>query len=464
MKVGPLRTKISSMAATVAVIAIVSLSMLLSLLLASDPARAAGIRDAEIEHTIRTYASPLLRAAQIEQRDFGLHIVNDKAINAFVARGQRIFITTGLLMAAERPDQVIGVLAHEIGHITGGHLARLEGAIDDARTQALIGQIVGIALGVLAKDAGVGAAGSAAGTGVAVKNLLKFSRIQEQSADQVAVNLLDQTRTSARGLLEFFELLQDQELLVRSRQDDYVVTHPLTRGRIEFVRNHVAKSPYSDKKLPTVLQAMHDRMVAKLKGFINPPSRTLYEFKADDTSVMARYARAVAYYRDARLAQALPIIDGLLAEAPDDAYFHELKGQILFENGRIKEALPSYQKAVDLQPGQPLLRVGLAHAQIELNQPDLVPVALKNLQQAIRYDRYMPLSWRLAATAYGRNGDLGMSALALAEHNLLLGRNLDAEGQAKKAQRLLKENSPSWLRAQDIANIAERARRKARNR
>lgn len=464
MKVGPLRTKVSSMAAFVAVIAIVSLSMSLSILLASDAARAAGIRDAEIEHTIRTYASPLLRAAEIEQRDFGLHIVNDKALNAFVARGQRIFITSGLLMAAERPAQVIGVLAHEIGHITGGHLARLEGALDDARTQALIGQIVGIALGVLSKDGGVAAAGTAAGTGVAVKNLLKYSRTQEQSADQVAVNLLDQTRTSARGLLEFFETLQDQELLVRARQDDYVVTHPLTQNRIEFVRNHVKKSPYSDAKLPTVLQAMHDRMVGKLKGFINPPSQTLYEFKADDPSVMARYARAVAYFRDARIAEALPIIDGLIAEAPDDPYFHELKGQMLFENGRIQEALPSYQKAVDLQPSQPLLRVGLAHAQIELNQPEMIPVALGNLQQAIRYDRYMPLSWRLAATAYGRNGDLGMSALALAEQNLLLGRNLDAQGQAKKAQRLLKENSPSWLRAQDIANTAERAHRKEKNR
>ena len=460
MKVGPLRTKISSMAAVVAVIAIISLSIPL----ASGPAKAAGIRDAEIEHTILTYLSPLLRAAGIEQRDFGLHIVNDKALNAFVARGQNIFITSGLLMAAERPAQVIGVLAHEIGHITGGHLARLEGALDDARTQAMIGQIVGLALGVLAKDAGVGAATSAAGTGVAVKTLLKFTRTQERSADQVAVDLLDQTQTSARGLLEFFELLQDQELLVRSRQDDYVVTHPLTQDRLEFVRNHVAKSRYSDNKLPTVLQAMHDRMVGKLKGFMNPPSQTLFEFKADDPSVMARYARAVAYFQDARMDQAITLIDGLIAEAPDDPYFHELRGQILFENGRIKEALPPYQKSVDLRPNEPLLRVGLAHAQIELNDPDLVAVALRNLQQAIRYDRNMPLSWRLAATAYGRSGDLGMSALALAEYSLLLGRNLDAEGQAKKAQRLLKENEPSWLRAQDIANTAERARRKENNR
>ena len=429
------------MAATVAVIAIVSLYMSL----APAPARAAGIRDAEIEHTIRTYASPLLRAAGIEQRDFGLHIVNDSALNAFVARGQRIFLTTGLLMSSDRPAQVIGVLAHEMGHITGGHLARLDGALDDARNQALIGQLVGIAIGLLARD------------------LLKYSRAQEQSADQVAVNLLDQTEISARGLLEFFELMQDQELLVRARQDDYVVTHPLTRDRMSFIRNHVAKSRHSDNQLPTVLQAMHDRMVAKLKGFINPPARTLNEFKADDPSVMARYARAVAYYRDARLTEALPIISGLIAEAPDDPYFHELKGQVLFENGKLEEALPEYQKAVDLRPKQPLLRVGLAHVQLELNRDDLLPVALGHIKQALRYDNTMPLSWRLAATAYGRNGELGLSALALAEHNLLIGRHLDAEGQANKAVRLLSANSPGWLRAQDIAATAERARRKRKD-
>ena len=460
MKVSPLRTAVSSMAATVAVIAIVSLFVSL----APGPAKAAGIRDAEIEHTIRTYASPLLRAAGIDQQDFGLHIVNDKALNAFVARGQRVFLTTGLLMASDRPAQIIGVLAHEIGHITGGHLARLEGVLDDARNQALIGQLIGIAIGLLAKDAGVAAAGYAAGTGVALKNLLKYSRAQEQSADQVAINLLEQTRISARGLLEFFEILQDQELLHRSRQDPYVVTHPLTSSRVAFVRNHVEKSRYSDHELPTQFQAMHDRMVGKLKGFINPPAQTLNEFKADDPSVMARYARAVAYYRDARLSEALPVVDSLIADSPDDPYFHELKGQILFENGKLADALPAYQKSVDLQPKQPLLRVGLAHVQLELNRPDLIPVALSNLKQALRYDSTMPLSWRLAATAYGRSGQLGLSALALAEHNLLLGRHLDAEGQAKKATRLLKANTPGWLRAQDIAATAERARKKKNNR
>ena len=216
----------SSLAAIGAVVAI----LLLQLALALNPAEGAGIRDAEIEHTIRAYASPLLRAAGLDPDDVGLHIVNDKALNAFVSRGRRIFLTSGLLMSAERPEQVVGVLAHEIGHITGGHLARLGGALDDARNQALIGQIIGFAFGVLSKDGGVAAATSAKGADIAFKNLLRFSRTQERSADQVAVNLLDQTRITSTGLLKFFERLQDQELLV-ARAPRRIRGHPSTDPR-----------------------------------------------------------------------------------------------------------------------------------------------------------------------------------------------------------------------------------------
>ena len=442
------------MAAIVAVIAI----LFLQLALARNPVLAAGIRDAEIEHTIRVYASPLLRAAGFEPEDVSLHILNDKGINAFVAQGQRIFLTSGLLMAAQRPEQVVGVLAHEIGHITGGHLARLSGTLKDARNHALIGQVIGLALGVLSKNNSVTAATNAKSSEIAVKGVLRFSRTQERSADQVAINLLEKTRTSATGLLEFFELLQGQELLVRARQDAYVVTHPRTEDRIAFVREHIEKSRYSGNHLPGRVRAMHERMTAKLKGFINPPAQTLQEYPADDPAINARYARAMAYYRDSRMEEALKLIGGLLKQLPNDPYFHELRGQILFENGKLTEALPDYERAVALRPQQPLLRVGLAHVQVELNKPPLIKAAIHNLEEALRYDRFLPLLWQLAATAYGRNGQLGRSALALSEHHLLLGRYQDAQGQAAKAMRILAKDSPSWLRAQDIENTAKSIR------
>jgi predicted Zn-dependent protease len=462
MRDSHVRKTISSVAAGLAVAAVLAFHLTLASGAAAQGRGSSIIRDAEIENTIRAYAAPLLTAAGLDPRDVAVNLLNGSELNAFVARGQQIFISTGLLMRSESPNQVIGVLAHEIGHITGGHLARLEGALSDAQDQAMIGSILGMALGILSGQGGAGAAASAKAQDIALRNLLKFSRTQERSADQVALDLLDKTRNSASGLLQFFEILQDQELLVRSRQDPYVVTHPLTQDRISFVREHVERSKIGTDTDTAQFREAHRRMVAKLKGFIDVPSRTLSDYRASDTSVAARYARAVAFYRDARIDEALPVMDGLVAEEPKNPYFHEMRGQMLFENGRLKDALPAYQAAVDLLPQEPQLRIGLAHVQIESGDPALDRAALANLEDALRYERRMPLAWRLAAVAYGRDNQLGQSALALAEYNLMTGNNLDAAGQAKKAMRLLKNGSPSWLRAQDLAEIAERQYRKSK--
>ena len=412
------------------------------------------IRDAEIEHTIRSWAKPLLEAASLVSDDVNIHIVSDPRVNAFVAGGQRIFLTTGLLMKAEHSGQVKGVLAHEIGHIKGGHLARLEGATEDARDLAIIGAIFGVAISTLAGRPDAGLAGAAKVMDIAGRGLLKFTRSQERSADQVAVDLLDKTKTSSRGLLELFESLKNQELLSLERQDPYLRSHPLTQDRIVFIRNHLARSPFAEAGVAASEQAAHDRMVGKLEGFLAPPARTLRRNKPSDRSVRARYARAVALYRNARIDQALGIVGGLLREAPDDAYFHELRGQILFENGRLTDALPAYEKAVALRPDQPLLRIGLAHVQIEIGGPEMIRKASSNLERSVRKERLMPRAWRLAAIAYGRSGRYGLSALALAEGRILTGRKAEAAAHAKKAMRILKKGSPAWLRAQDILAVA----------
>lgn len=409
------------------------------------------IRDTEIENTIRAYAAPLLRAAELDPASFSIHLVRDDALNAFVAGGQRLFLTTGLLRQSAHAGQVIGVMAHEIGHIAGGHLARLKGQLKQAGNRALLSQIFGAAVGILSGNPGAAVAAAAGGLQVTERTLLRFSRTQESSADHAAVRFLDRTRQSSRGLLEFLDILSGQELLQTNRQDPYVRTHPLTQNRIAFVRNHVARSPWSAQPVAPAFAAMYRRMVAKLDGFLQSPAVTLRRYKADDGSVPARYARAIAFYRRPNLAKALPLIDGLIAEFPNDPYFHELKGQMLFENGRIAEAVPDYQAAVRLLPDAPQLRTGLAHAQIELNRADLLPDAINNLRRALAADRRYVLAWRLSATAYGRAGKMGLSAWSLAEYNFLIGRRKDARVQAARALHLLKEGSPAWLRADDIA-------------
>ncbi len=414
------------------------------------------IRDTEIENTIRAYAAPLLSAAGLEPDAFHVHLVNSPELNAFVARGQRLFITTGLLRRSENADQVLAVMAHEIGHISGGHLARLKGAIDDSSTAAIITQMLGLAIGVASGQGGAGIAAATGGQNVIERSLLSFSRGQEQAADQAGATFLDQAGLSSRGMVEFLNILSNQEFLQSSRQDAYLLTHPLTRERISFAERHLSTSRLSNVETPKRFVLAHSMMVAKLDGFMGSPSQVLAQYKETDHSVAARYARAIAEYRNANLAAAVPMIDSLIAEHPKNPYFYELKGQMLFENARIDESLVAYRESVRLLPGAPLLRTSLAHAMIETNRPELFDEALAQANEALRVDRFVPLAWRLAGTVYGRKGEMGRSAWALAEYNLLIGQPKLALSQANRALKLLKVGSPSWLRAQDIVNQTNR--------
>lgn len=414
------------------------------------------IRDAEIEDTIEAYAAPLLQAASLDPAAVRFHIIDDKALNSFVAGGQHVYITTGLLRKATTPLQVMGVLAHELGHVAGGHLARMQGLAKDASYEALAAALLGVAVGVLTKSGGAATAVGLGGQHIVETSLLRYSRAQENAADRAALTFLDQSGLSARGLLEFFEVIEDQELLTASRRDAYASTHPLTRERIEFVRHHVETSRYSDRKLPAALVERHARLVAKLKGFLDPTALVLREYKPDDTSVAARYARAIAYYRIPDLTNALKLTDGLIAEAPNDPFFHELKGQILFENGRVKDSIAPYRTAVRLMPASPLLRTELAHALIETNTPEANREAIANLDEALRKDRRDPSTWRLAGIAYGRDGQEGESALALAEYNLAIGRADDAVRMAERAKRAFAKGTTGRLRAEDISEQAKR--------
>ena len=422
------------------------------------------IYDTEIENLIRSYMEPILKAAGIERGTVRLHLIRSDAPNAFVSRGRRVFLTTGLLRRTTHPRQVIGVLAHETGHIAGGHLARLDTMLRDAQTPVLMSAVIGAVLGTLSGDPGAAVATIGAGQHLAQSQLLSFSRTQERSADRAAVDFLDRSGQSSRGLLEFMETLDEYQSLFVSRKEQqqlsYRVTHPLTRNRIEFLRNHVERSKFSDVPVPAELVAAHKRAIAKLDGFLDLPARTFRKYPASDTSVAARYARAVAHYRQSDFAKALDGISGLIAEFPDDPYFQELKGQILFETGKIADALPYYRRAVEKVPAAPLLRIGLAHVMIETNREALLKPALSHLEEAIRYDDTIALAWRLAATAYGRTGRLPDAALASAEFAMRTGRLDDATLMAERARRGFKEGSAGRLRAEDMLATLKRHKRR----
>ena len=453
------------------------LAVLLVMLFTSRDASAQSlefIRDAEIENTIRMYATPLFRQAGVDPAAVDIHLVKDPQLNAFVAEGLNLFLNTGLIIRTDHAGQLIGVIAHECGHIAGGHLVKGQDAIANAMTEGLAAMVLGMAAVIAASHSdqsainhgyavpdNTGAAMGAVLMGsedVAMKSYAAFSRTIEGSADTAALTFLDNLHMSARGFLEFMELLGDQELLVTSRQDPYVRTHPLTRDRIDEIRHHVENSPWSDVPVPPQFAEPHQRMRAKLAAFLQPPSSTLFQYKESDHSIAARYARAIAYYRIPDLDHALPLIDGLIAERPEDPYFHELKGQILFENGRPAEAIPEYKLSVQYLSDNALLREELGQVEVEAEDPAQLADAKEQLVFATRRDPENAEAWRLLATAYGRGGDEVMAAGSMAEYALLVGRYAEAVHDANKALKGLKPGTPAAIRMEDVRNQAEQGR------
>jgi predicted Zn-dependent protease len=413
------------------------------------------IRDAECENIMRFYAAPIFRAGGFDPKAIQIHLIADRSLNAFVSNGLNIYFFTGLIMRADNAEQVMGVMAHELGHIVGGHLARMDEKMRQAQKQSIYAMALGALAAVATGNPGAAPAAILGGQQAVMASVLSYSRTQESSADQAGLKYLDEAGISAQGLYDFFKILEGQELLAVGRQDPYMRTHPLTPERMAAVQAHLAKSPFTNKPLPPIYAVMHNRMKAKLAGFMDPPASVMKRYPETDNSIDARYARAIVYYRVPDLQKAIPLIDGLIAEEPKNPYFHELKGQMLFENGRAAEAIQYYQQAVDALPDNGLLRTELAQAQIESQDLNLNKAAIANLEKAREFDDDNAQTYRLLATAYGRDGQVGMAALIQADLALGYGRNGEARILADRAMQNLRQGSPAWQRANDIKHAAE---------
>ncbi|MGH6737295.1 MAG: M48 family metalloprotease [Methyloceanibacter sp.] len=440
---------------------------LIGSLVVSTSADAAGlIRDAEIEALIRDYAKPILTAAGLGSHNVQIHIVNDRNFNAFVVDGQNMFMHAGALIMAETPNQVIGVIAHETGHITGGHLARLRTQISKAKSAALMLQLLGLAAmagGAIAGAPGMGQLGMGAafgGTDAAMRSVLAYRQTEESSADQAAMVFLNATKQSGRGMLETFDVLAEK---LRGIQgiNPYLMTHPLPKQRIEQLRELVVSSPYYDNKDPPALQFRHDLIRAKLSGFLDKPEVAFNRYPATDTSLAAVYARAIATYRQSGVQVAMPLLDQLIAAQPNWPYFYELKGQFLFESGKGATAIEPLRKAVELAPNEPLIRIMLAQALIGTNNAKYLDEAIRNLRTALARERSSAMGYRQLASAYARKAELAHASgakrqfmaeasLASAEAYFYEGRLSLAKQQAKRAKEGLPNGTPNWIRADDI--------------
>jgi predicted Zn-dependent protease len=427
--------------------AALGLALAVSLVL---PARAASvIRDAEIEGTIHAIADPIFTAAGLDKDSIKIFILNDDKLNSFVAGGQNLFLNTGLLIRAENVDQLAGVIAHETGHIAGGHLSRMPGAQKQAMTTSLLGAVLGAAAAV-AGAPDLGAAIMAGGMTAGQGGLLAFSRTQESAADQAAVRFLDATHRSPQGLLDFFKILQTQNLRITTDGAAFLRTHPLTQDRIDFLEARVGSSPWKDARPDPALAEADARMVAKLDGFLAEPSNVIQRRAGD--SLPDRYARAVAYYRMGDLPRAQKLVDGLIGDRPNDPWFHELKGQMLFEGGKVAEAEQPYRTALRLRPDAALLRYGLARSLMEQGGDARLKEAVALLKEAVRVEPDNGGAWHFLGVAQGEAGEEGEASLSLAEAAVLARKKGDAQLYLQRAQQLIKPGEPSWYRAQDLQN------------
>jgi len=412
------------------------------------------IRDAEIEATLKDMSTPIFEAAGIAPDSINIFMVNDRSLNAFVVERNMVF-HTGLLEKLETPEELYGVIAHETAHIAGGHALLRSNAVSSAAGPLILGTILGIA----AAAAGEGGAGGAIIAGshtFAQRNILKYTRGQESSADQAAIGYLESIRVDPSGMLRTLERLKALEIVSIGNRDPYTRTHPLSSQRIKLLQQRVARSSSRSSVINADMRYRHERIRAKLRGFLDDPLRLLGQVAASDQSEAATLMRAVAYHRTPDLRAALVEADKLLALRPLDPYYHELKGQFLFESGDPRGAVQSYQRSVSLAPDEPLLQVAYGRALLALGDPASTRAARDALLSATRADRLDSSGWRQLATAESRLGNDLQATLATAEFQALQGSLKAAERNAKRVQQLAPRGSPSWLRADDLIAAVER--------
>jgi predicted Zn-dependent protease len=419
------------------------------LLTAATPASAqSAIRDTEIESIIHEWADPVFTGMGLEPSEIEILLINDAELNAWARRGRIMGLNTGLILRTTSPNQLLGVMAHEAGHIRNRHTLR-----DGAQNAGMQPMLMTMALGALAIAAGAPDAGAVLlgnSQYFGTLSALRYMTHQEGEADNTGARALEAAGESGRGLVTFFENFRSQEVFSDARRYPYFRSHPLSSDRIENLRRLVSEQPHYDHRDSPERMAQHALILAKIHAFMDHPRETLRDYPETDTALPARYARAIAWYRDGQTQRALDAVDALLAEQPENPYFWELKGQILFEEGRPEEAIGAHQRSVDIKPDAALLRINLAHAMIETGDPGRLDEAVDQLKHATALEKDDSMAWRLLAQAYASQGKEGEARLASAEMYFAIGAEREATQFALRARDMLEPGSIEWTRAMDI--------------
>jgi len=434
-----------------------TLALLLGLTTTINSAFAvSGIRDAETEAMIRGYADPIIKAAGLDPDQIPIYILNDPSINAFVTPGNAMFLHTGLILQADRPLQVKGVIAHEMGHIYGNHTYRIREGGKAASVPILLGMLLGAAA-IAAGSADAGIAAIQGGQHIGERTFLRFSREFEASADQAAITFMDKTGQSSLGLIEVTEKFRREVALSTRNANPYTQTHPLPPERIAALKSRALESPYADKQESQEELFTFALVQAKLRAFLSRPEQTLKYYPFHENNIPALYARAIAYYHYPDVERSLELTERLIELMPDYPYFYEFAGQLLFENGRAAQAMPYLKTAVELKPKEALFRVAYAQALLATEVREVTDEALDHLKVAVQMEPTNSFAWYLSAIAYDRQQDPGLANLATAERYYHIQRLGEAFVFAKQALPKLQKGTPQWQRAADIVQVTAQA-------
>lgn len=405
------------------------------------------ILDDETDAAFKQWIQKIFTVAGLRQYQPKIYIIVNPDVNAAASVGGNIFIYSEFLMKCDNADQFLGVMAHEVGHIAGGHISRMDAASNQALVPAAAAVILGGAIALASGNSEPLMAGLAGGGHLFERGMLKYSRTQESAADQAALAYLEKLRWPADGLSIFLDKI-NKMYGSTSRIDPYTVTHPLTPERIQSIHDHLRDCTHKERSMPAEIESKFQRIKAKMMAYLDP-SRALSTYSG--TSLPARYAQAIANYRQGKFNDALSQIDALIKQHPNDPYFFELKGQVLFEIGKIAEAIPALKEATRLRPASPLVKIMLAHAFIESKDASGPQQAIKILSPLTQqYPQDYSMAWRLLGTAYGKNKQLGEAALALAEEAFLQEKYKVASMQANRAKKLLNTNPKALRRVDDL--------------
>ena len=411
------------------------------------------LRDTEIEDTLEEFTQPILAAAGLNGSNVDLYIVNDQSLNAFVTRGQNIFLHSGLILQSDTPNQLKGVIAHEAGHIADGRIARSDYSNRSAYGAMLIAAGLGLAA-ILAGEGGAGAAILAGSQQFGALEVLAHTRVGESVADQYAAQYLERTGQSGEGLIQFFEKFRYQEVFSQARRYPYFRSHPLSSDRIDALREVVDESPHKNEVDSADDIKRLAMTKAKLRGFLDAPQTVFRTYPESDQSDEARYARSVAYFKGADLRSAIREIDSLIADYPKNPYFYELKAQMLFESGQGAASIEPAERALALKPDAPLFEMALAQALIESSDPVAVERSVELLKSALQKERDNGAAWYHLSQAYGRQGNTALASYATAEQAFAFGDLNRARSFAERAQRDMMRNTPQYRRAADIVVIS----------